>query len=91
MRVKDEELHQLVRDLRARDVTMKELADHLTETAHAAESAASAVHAVDKEHKEALLEVDRSRTQLLQVVQEVEPFPVAVHRFLEKQPSLCTW
>eukprot|EP01018_Ginkgo_biloba_P031449 Gb_18894 [translate_table: standard] len=59
LRVKDEELHQLARELRARDSTIKEIADKLSETAEAAESAASAAHAMDKERKAAAAEIER--------------------------------
>lgn len=59
LKVKDEELHQLVRELRARDSTIKEIADKLSETAEAAESAALAAHAMDKERKAAVAEIER--------------------------------
>lgn len=59
LKVKDEELHQLVRELRARDSTIKEIADKLSETAEAAESAALAAHAMDKERKAAVAELER--------------------------------
>eukprot|EP00897_Mesotaenium_endlicherianum_P001995 jgi/Mesen1/1823/ME000141S00990 len=47
LRVKDEELHQMAADMRARDATIQELADRLSETAEAAQQAADAVHAMD--------------------------------------------
>jgi len=59
LKVKDEELHQLVRELRARDSTIKEIADKLSETAEAAEAAALAAHAMDKERKAAVAELER--------------------------------
>lgn len=71
MKVKDEELHQLVSDIKSRDLIIKELADRLSETADAAESAASSVQAIDEDCKEALSEVDHLRKQLLQAVQQV--------------------
>lgn len=59
MRVKDEELQNLARDLRARDATIKELAEKLTETAEAAEAAASAAHTLDEHRRIACAEVER--------------------------------
>lgn len=59
LKVKDEELHQLLRELRARDSTIKEIADKLSETAEAAEAAAIAAHAMDKERKAAVAELER--------------------------------
>jgi methyl-accepting chemotaxis protein len=71
LRVKDEEIHQLSRDLKARDLTIKELAERLSQTAQAAESAASSVYTVEKQRKEALSEVDHLRNELLKVVRKV--------------------
>ncbi|KAI4962550.1 hypothetical protein ZWY2020_029490 [Hordeum vulgare] len=48
LRVKDDELHQLLQDIRARDSTIREITDKLQETAEAAETAASAAHAIDE-------------------------------------------
>ncbi|MQM08955.1 hypothetical protein Taro_041813 [Colocasia esculenta] len=59
LRVKDEELQQLARDLRARDSTIKEIADKLTDTAEAAEAAASAAHAMDEERRQACAKLER--------------------------------
>eukprot|EP00252_Welwitschia_mirabilis_P011038 TRINITY_DN2482_c0_g1_i2.p1 TRINITY_DN2482_c0_g1~~TRINITY_DN2482_c0_g1_i2.p1 ORF type:complete len:531 (-),score=150.81 TRINITY_DN2482_c0_g1_i2:306-1799(-) len=59
LRVKDEELHQLARELRARDATIKDIADKLSQTAEAAEAAASAAHAMDNERKTAVTELQR--------------------------------
>lgn len=56
--MKDEELQQLAKDLRARDSTIKEIADKLTETAEAAEAAASAAHAMDDERRLACAEIE---------------------------------
>ncbi|KAM0848867.1 hypothetical protein ACQ4PT_054078 [Festuca glaucescens] len=47
-RVKDDELHQLWQDIRARDSTIREITDKLHETAEAAQTAASAVHSIDE-------------------------------------------
>ncbi|CAM6023262.1 unnamed protein product [Sphagnum balticum] len=71
LRVKDEEIHQLSRDLKARDLTIKELAERLSQTAQAAESAASSVYTVEKQRKEALSEVDHLRNELLKVVRKI--------------------
>ncbi|URE07372.1 pleckstrin domain-containing protein [Musa troglodytarum] len=59
LRVKDEELQHLAKDIRARDSTIKEIADKLTETAEAAEAAASAAHAMDEERRLACVEIER--------------------------------
>ncbi|XP_077253377.1 uncharacterized protein LOC143892552 isoform X2 [Tasmannia lanceolata] len=59
LRVKDEELQQLARDLRARDSTIKEIAEKLSDTADAAEAAASAAHAMDAERRIACAEIER--------------------------------
>jgi peptide deformylase len=48
LRVKDDELHQLLQDIRARDSTIREITDKLHETAEAAQTAASAVHSIDE-------------------------------------------
>lgn len=71
LRVKDEELNQLQRDLRARDLTIKELAERLSETADAAESAAKAVHFVDKERQVALTEVEHLKKELQRASEQV--------------------
>lgn len=66
--MKDEELQNLARDLRARDSTIKELAEKLSETAEAAEAAASAAHTMDEQRKIACAQVEQltndSRKQL---------------------------
>ncbi|GMY08994.1 switch-associated protein 70 isoform X2 [Fagus crenata] len=59
LRVKDEELHNLARDLRARDSTIKEIAEKLSETAEAAEAAASAAHTMDEQRRIACAEIER--------------------------------
>ncbi|XP_008787323.2 switch-associated protein 70-like [Phoenix dactylifera] len=59
LQVKDEELQQLAKDLRARDSTIKVIADRLTDTAEAAEAAASAAHAMDEERRRACAEIER--------------------------------
>ena len=57
--VKDEELQNLARDLRARDSTIKEIAEKLSETAEAAEAAASAAHTMDEQRRVACVEIER--------------------------------
>ncbi|XP_009606226.1 uncharacterized protein [Nicotiana tomentosiformis] len=59
LRVKDEELQNLAREVRARDSTIKELADKLSETAEAAEAAASAAQTMNEQRKIACAEVVR--------------------------------
>ncbi|KAK2991740.1 hypothetical protein RJ640_002560, partial [Escallonia rubra] len=59
LRVKDDELQNLARDLRARDSTIKEIADKLSETAEAAQTAASAARTMDEQRRIAFVEVER--------------------------------
>lgn len=59
LRVKDEELQNLARDLRARDSTINDIAEKLSETAEAAEAAASAAHMMDKQRKIVCAEIQR--------------------------------
>lgn len=61
LRVKDEELQHLARDLRARDSTIKEIAEKLSDTAEAAEAAALAAHTMDEQRRMACAEIDRLR------------------------------
>ncbi|PRQ52143.1 putative PH domain, peptide deformylase [Rosa chinensis] len=61
LKVKDEELQNLARDLRARDSTIKELAEKLTETAESAEAAALAAHTIDEQRRIACAEIERLR------------------------------
>jgi uncharacterized protein (DUF3084 family) len=63
LRVKDEELNQVARDLRARDYMIKEMADRLSETAEAAESAASAAQSMEKERKLAQSELEELKKE----------------------------
>lgn len=56
--MKDEELQHLARDLRARDSTIREIAEKLTETAEAAEAAASAAHTMDEQRRIACAEIE---------------------------------
>ncbi|XP_071693157.1 uncharacterized protein [Rutidosis leptorrhynchoides] len=64
LRVKDEELQNLARDIRARDSTIKDLTEKLTETAEAAEGAASAAYTMDEQRRIATSEVDRLKKDL---------------------------
>ncbi|XP_051152081.1 uncharacterized protein LOC127266042 [Andrographis paniculata] len=59
LRVKDEELQNLAKDLRARDSTIKEIAEKLSETAEAASAAASAARTMDEQRRIACAEVER--------------------------------
>lgn len=59
LRVKDEELQNLARDMRAKNSTIIDLAGKLSATTEAAKSVASAVHAVDQEQKIAFAEIER--------------------------------
>ncbi|KAJ8749363.1 hypothetical protein K2173_018852 [Erythroxylum novogranatense] len=59
LKVKDEELRNLARDIRARDSTIKDIAEKLSETAEAAEAAASAAHTMDEQRRIACAEIER--------------------------------
>lgn len=59
LRVKDEELQNLSRELRARDSAIKDLAEKLSETAQAAEAAASAAHWMDDQRRIAYAEKEQ--------------------------------
>lgn len=59
LRVKDEELQNLARELRARESIIKELAEKLSETAEAAQAAASAAHTMDEQRRVAYAEIER--------------------------------
>ncbi|GAV59990.1 PH domain-containing protein [Cephalotus follicularis] len=59
LRVKDEELQNLARDIRARDSTIRDIAEKLSETAEAAEAAASAAHTMDEQRRIACAEIER--------------------------------
>jgi peptide deformylase len=61
LRVKDDELHQLLQDIRARDSTINEIADKLHETAEAAETAASAARSIDEERRNLSSKVERMK------------------------------
>lgn len=49
----------MARDIRARDATIRELAEKLSETAEAAEAAASAIHTMDEQRKNACAEIEQ--------------------------------
>lgn len=57
--MKDEELSQLAKDVRSRDSTINELAQKLTETANAAQSAASAAKTLDEQRHILFAEIER--------------------------------
>ena len=52
-------MQNLARDIRARDSTIREIAEKLSETAEAAESAASAAHIMDEQRRIACAEIER--------------------------------
>lgn len=62
--MKDEALHQMAKEMRTRDATIKELAERLSETAEAAEAAVSAGHIIDKERMAARTEIAMLRREL---------------------------
>ncbi|KAJ3670050.1 hypothetical protein LUZ60_010374 [Juncus effusus] len=57
LRVKDEEIQNLSKDLRTKDSIIREIAEKLTETASAAESAAQAALSIDQERKKICSEI----------------------------------
>ncbi|CAN6287310.1 unnamed protein product [Urochloa humidicola] len=70
LRVKDEELQHLAKDIRSRDATIKEIADKLTETAEAAEAAASAAHTMDEQRRLLCLEIERLKQALERQIEQ---------------------
>ncbi|XP_062105714.1 uncharacterized protein LOC133817262 isoform X2 [Humulus lupulus] len=85
LRVKDEELQNLARELRARDSTIKEIADRLSETADAAEAAASAAHTMDEQRRIACVEFDR---MIKESEKQMESSRLKLREFEEKISSL---
>ncbi|CAM8944266.1 unnamed protein product [Rhodiola kirilowii] len=63
LRVKDEELQNLARDLRSHDSTIKKIAERLSETAEAAVMAASAAHTMDEQRRIVCAEIERLRKE----------------------------
>lgn len=57
--MKDEELQNMAREIRARDSTIKEIAEKLSDTADAAEAAASAALTMDEQRRTACAEIER--------------------------------
>jgi peptide deformylase len=70
LQVKDEELQHLAKDIRSRDATIKEIADKLTETAEAAEAAASAAHTMDEQRRLLCLEIERLKQALERQIEQ---------------------
>jgi hypothetical protein len=70
--VKDEELAQMAHDLRARDATIREMADRLSETAEAAEAAAAAAMQMDRDRKAAVSEAAQARRLADSALKEAE-------------------
>lgn len=84
--VKDEELQNLARDIRARDSTIKEIAEKLSETAEAAEAAASAAHTMDEQRRIACAEIERL-TQNYE--KQLESLKAKAGQILNSFPSEC--
>lgn len=57
LRVKDEELQNLARELRKRDSTIKDIAEKISETAEAAEAAASSARTMNEQRRIACAEI----------------------------------
>ncbi|CAL9778519.1 unnamed protein product [Musa acuminata subsp. burmannicoides] len=87
IRVKDEELQQLAKDLCARDSTIKDIADKLMETAEAAEAAASAAHAIDGERRIACLEIEHLTYD---AQKQLETAQLKLREYEEKVMALAT-
>lgn len=68
--MKDEELQHLAKDIRSRDATINEIADKLTETAEAAEAAASAALTMDEQRRLLCLEIERLKQALERQVEQ---------------------
>lgn len=62
--MKDEEIQNLSKDVRARDLTIKQIAEKLTETASAAEAAARAALSIDKERNKLCSEIELLKKDL---------------------------
>lgn len=62
--MKDEEIQNLSKDVRARDSTIKQIAEKLTETASAAEAAAKAALSIDEERKKLCSEMELLKKDL---------------------------
>lgn len=77
--MKDEELQHLAKDIRSRDATIKEIADKLTETAEAAEAAASAAHTMDEQRQLLCSEIERLKQAL---ERQIEQSVVKVNIFI---------
>lgn len=92
LRVKDEELQNLARELRSRDATIKELADKLSETAEAAVAAASAAHTMDEQRRIVCVELERlsknSERQQEAAISKVTTRPCHVQMYIYSSPLL---
>ncbi|KAJ9685979.1 hypothetical protein PVL29_015054 [Vitis rotundifolia] len=86
LRVKDEELQHLARDLRARDSTIKEIAEKLSDTAEAAEAAALAAHTMDEQRRMACAEIERLRKDS---EKQLGSSMLKLKEFEEKVMALC--
>ncbi|KAJ9172833.1 hypothetical protein P3X46_016033 [Hevea brasiliensis] len=92
LKVKDEELKNLARDLRARDSTIRDIAEKLSETAEAAEAAASAAHTMDEQRRIACAEIERlskaSQKQLESSVLKLKEFEEKVMTLTKERDEL---
>ncbi|EEF41984.1 conserved hypothetical protein [Ricinus communis] len=92
LKVKDEELQNLARDLRARDSTIREIADKLSETAEAAEAAASAAHTMDEQRRIACAEIERlskaSQKQLDSSLLKLKEFEEKVNNLSKERDEM---
>ncbi|KAL9269727.1 hypothetical protein AKJ16_DCAP07949 [Drosera capensis] len=86
LRVKDEELQHLAREMRTRDSTIKELADKLSDTAEAAVAAASAAHTMDEQRRILSAEMERLKEAS---DKRLESAIVKVREYEEKAVALC--
>ncbi|KAF2302224.1 hypothetical protein GH714_033783 [Hevea brasiliensis] len=92
LKVKDEELKNLARDLRARDSTIRDIAEKLSETAEAAEAAASAARTMDEQRRIACAEIERlskaSQKQLESSVLKLKEFEEKVMTLTKERDEL---
>ncbi|XP_012088449.1 switch-associated protein 70 isoform X2 [Jatropha curcas] len=92
LKVKDDELKNLARDLRARDSTIRDIAEKLSETAEAAEAAASAAHTMDEQRRLACAEIERlskaSQKQLESSMLKLKEFEEKVMTLIREKDEL---
>ncbi|KAJ9707450.1 hypothetical protein PVL29_002467 [Vitis rotundifolia] len=86
LRVKDEKLQHLARDLRARDSTIKELAEKLFDTVEAVKATIMAAHTMDEQRWMACAEIERLRRDL---EKQLGSSMLKLKEFEEKVMALC--